>query len=135
MYGCTFPGNTISCDGAVRCGETTETVGTAISAVSVRNAALVWTRSKIPDASTPANTRKIAKPISHPRRDRRCGCTGIDDSRSGSCTVIFSFVCVSIGITLPIPFRQIPLLLNCLFHGPALESMQNAEKSRDEKQC
>src|SRR4029077_3154576 len=82
-YGCTFPGNTISCEGADRCGETTETVGTAICAVSVRNAALVWTRSRIPDTKSAAKARKIASAMSQLRRERLalgaccpCPCTG-----------------------------------------------------------
>src|SRR5207237_10788673 len=50
---CTLAGRTISCAGADCLGRTTETVGTARSAVSLRSVARAWMRGKIPEITTP----------------------------------------------------------------------------------
>src|SRR5229473_600988 len=109
MKGCTFPGNTISCDGAERWGEMTETDGTAICAVSARTVAPFQRRARTPYTKIPAKTSTIAPPMSQPRFDRRGAATTL--RAGGSCGGASLSVCDCIGVTIPILLRRIFLLL------------------------
>src|ERR1700733_12439408 len=53
---CTFPGSTISCEGAERCGVTTATTGTAKLSVSLVSVADARNRSMMPRARIAPNT-------------------------------------------------------------------------------
>src|SRR6267378_3984350 len=70
MWGSTLPGNTSSCDGAVRCGETTLTDGTAIVAVSALTVARARTRRTMPETKIPATARTAIRARSHLRLAR-----------------------------------------------------------------
>src|SRR5258708_39339373 len=96
MKGCTFPGNTISCEGAERWGETTETEGTAICAVSARTVFLFRRRAKVPYTRIPARTSRITPATTQPRFERRRAST--TPSAGGSCGGALICVCDFIAI-------------------------------------
>src|SRR4030081_2590676 len=98
MKGCTFPGSTISCDGAVCCGVTTETEGTAICAVSARTVFPCQWRGRMAYNTKPPKTKRNAPAMSQPRFDRRRPFTTLRDGGPGLETLIC--VCDCIGITL-----------------------------------
>src|SRR5260370_18331422 len=106
-------------------------VGTAKSAVSVRRLAFVWMRSRMPEIKAPAKTRKIAPPMSQPRRDRRFVAALPGDC--AACMEICPAVCDCIGITLELPFSQ-SLWLSTGLRRPMAQSMQNAEHGWNEEQ-
>src|SRR5262245_25526173 len=98
MKGCTFPGSTISCDGAERCGEMTETDGTAICAVSACTVPSFRIREDMPYRRIPPKTSKIALPRNHPRLRRRRPSTKLNVC--GSSGGLLVCVCDCIGITM-----------------------------------
>jgi len=105
-----------------------------MSAVSVRKWALAWTRSRIPETKSAAKTRKTAKAAIQLRRERRGVGLTVDDCGSCACTEICSVVCDRIGI-IPSKFiSESPLCLGAGFSMSTLQSVQNAENSRHEKQ-
>src|SRR5712692_2548287 len=132
MKGCTFPGNTISCDGTERWGEMTETDGTAICAVSARTAAPFRRRARTPYTKIPAKTRRIAPPMSQPRFARCGALTALNVG--GSCGTALLCVCECIGTTIPILLRRIFLLpIRGISTLPA-QTVDDAEDHGDEEQ-
>src|SRR6266849_7911136 len=101
MNGITFPGKTISCEGADRCGETTETEGTAICAVSARTVFCSPIRLRMPYTRIPPKTTSSAPAKTQPRFDRND--LFIELSHGDSWGGGLICVCDCIGITIPVP--------------------------------
>src|SRR6267142_6976350 len=97
MKGCTFPGNTISCDGAESWGETTETDCTAICAVSARTVAALRRRARTPYPKIPAKARRATPAISQPRFEWRGAlpARNVSGWSAGLCTCD----CIDVAIT------------------------------------
>ena len=132
MKGCTFPGNTISCDGAERWGEMTETDGTAICAVSAPTVAAFRRRARMPYTKIPTKTRRIAPAMNQPRFDRRGALTTLNVG--GSCGNASLCVCDCMGITIPILLRRILLLLTAGISTLPAQTVEDAEDRRYEEQ-
>jgi hypothetical protein len=99
MKGCIFPGNTISWEGAERWGETTDTDGSAICAVSALTVAPCLARVNTPYAKIPMNRRRMAAASSQPRFDPGRTPATLTVGGSGGTTL----PCASTGIAMTIP--------------------------------
>src|SRR5208283_3395460 len=105
LNGCTFPGRMISCAGAARVGDMTETGVTADCAASARAVLPALTRDRIPQSRTTATTANAIAQTSHGLR-RPFRTPSSFHGRVGPLVGLGSSVWGNIATPMPRPLTQ-----------------------------